>query len=230
MIIIIPEPISHRDYKRRVNTGKSGSLLNSIHFCFSLTSPKVIALLESIQQTKHKSRFQVLTCTGFYCITAASEPDHRSLITIQEDVWDGNVNKKHWHKGSYLNTMPSRIYSTSGVDISHNLIITTGSLWVSFHDCRGQQLYWGTPTPPHPTLQDVSIMFLERRLDESNSNYYKITSHSCSFHSPHVAVDDILSCCPTCSSHPPAYKSKDKLPFETLRCSHPKSMIQAGGS
>lgn len=82
----------------------------------------------------------------------------------------------------------------------------------------------------HPPLQDVSIMFLERRLDESNSNYYKITSHSCSFHSPHVAVDDILSFCPTCSSHPPAYKSKDKLPFETLRCSHPKSMIQAGGS
>lgn len=112
------------------------------------------------------------------------------------------------HQDANLNTRPAG--STSPPGWTHHITLFTIYRWISAGlvswPSRESALL-GIP------LRGVSIMIAGVARGWTKQNYYTITSRSRSFHSPHVAVDDILSWCPACRSHSPAYKSTDELPF-----------------
>lgn len=113
--------------------------------------------------------------------------------------------------------MASRIYSTSGVNISHNLIyyLPLGRCGSCFTTVEGKSFIGH---PPSGCFHHEAPGWKKLELLQDYISLLLLSLPPCG---------DILSCCPTCRSHSPAYKSKDKLPLETLRCSHPKSMIHS---
>lgn len=88
MIIIIPEPISQRDYKTWENREKLFStqfFTTSFLFSFSFSKNALF------KQNAHNT-----LATKFYwpLFIAALKPDHELYFSVYKDVRDENVNKK----------------------------------------------------------------------------------------------------------------------------------------